>query len=50
MQDLINYINNWVDIRYYNYYRFKPNDFIDDTKEIICAMLESEKVINNEEK
>lgn len=49
-QDLINYINNWVDIRYYNYYRFKPNDFIDDTREIIRAMLESEKVINNAEK
>lgn len=42
-KDLVNYINNWVDIRYYNYYRFKPNDFIDDETEIICAMIESDK-------
>jgi len=42
-KDLVNYINNWVDIRYYNYYRFKPNDFIDDKTEIIRAMMESEK-------
>lgn len=42
-KDLVNYINNWVDIRYYNYYRFKPNDFIDDKTEIIRVMMESDK-------
>lgn len=41
--DLVNYINNWVDIRYYNVYRFKPNDFIDDTTEVMRAMKECEK-------
>ena len=42
-QDLVNYINNWVDIRYYNYCKFKPYHFFDDESEIICAILESEK-------
>ena len=42
-EDLVNYINNWVDIRYYNDYRFKPNDFIDDTTEVMRAMKECEK-------
>lgn len=40
--DLIKYIYNWVDIRYYNYYRFKPYNFHDDKTEMIRAMLESE--------
>ena len=44
-QDLINYIYNWVDIRYYNYCRFKPYKFHDDKSETMRAMLESE--INN---
>lgn len=44
-QDLINYINNWVDIRYYNYCRFKPYEFFDDETEIMRAMLECEKNI-----
>lgn len=42
-EDLIQYINNWVDIRYYNYYRFKPYDFIYDKTEILLAIKESEK-------
>lgn len=42
-KDLINYINNWVDIRYYNYYKFKPNDYFEDRTEIMCALMESEK-------
>lgn len=42
-QDLLNYINNWVDIRYYNYYRFKPYNFFDDKSEIMRAILESKK-------
>ena len=41
-QDLINYIYNWVDIRYYNYCRFKPYKFHDDKSETMRAMLESE--------
>lgn len=42
-QDLVNYIYNWTDIRYYNYCRFKPYNFYEDKTEIIRAMLESEK-------
>lgn len=42
-QDLVNYIYNWADIRYYNYCRFKPYNFYEDKTEIIRAMLESEK-------
>ena len=41
--DLVKYIHNWVDIRYYNYYRFEPFNFNDDTTEIIRAVQESEK-------
>ncbi len=41
--DLVVYIHNWVDIRYYNYYRFKPYNFHNDKAEIMYAMLESEK-------
>ena len=41
--DLVEYIYNWVDIRYYNYYRFKPYNFHNDKAEIMYAMLESEK-------
>jgi hypothetical protein len=42
-QDLVKYIYNWVDIRYYNYCRFKLNYFYGDKTEIIRAILESEK-------
>lgn len=42
-KDLEEYIYNWVDIRYYNYYRFKPFDFYEDKIEIARAILESEK-------
>ena len=35
-QDLINYIYNWVDIRYYNYCRFKPYKFHDDKSETMA--------------
>lgn len=41
--DLVRYIYNWVDIRYYNYYRFCPFNSHDDKAEIIRAILESEK-------
>lgn len=41
-QDLVNYIYNWEDIRYYNYCRFKPYNFYGDKTEIMHAMLESE--------
>lgn len=44
--DLINYIYNWVDIRYYNYYRFKPYNLYEDKTEIMHAILESEKSNN----
>lgn len=42
-QDLVKYIYNWEDIRYYNYCRFKPCNFCDDKTEILRAILESEK-------
>lgn len=41
--DLVRYIYNWVDIRYYNFYRFCPFNSHDDKAEIIHAILESEK-------
>lgn len=44
-QDLIRYIYNWVDIRYYNYYRFKPYCLFDDRTEIMRAIIESEQEI-----
>ncbi len=40
-QDLINYINSWVDISFYNYVKFKPYKFI-DAEEIMRAILKSE--------
>lgn len=42
-KDLVKNIYNWVDIRYYNYYKFKPYQFYNDETEIIRAILESEK-------
>lgn len=42
-KDLIKYIHNWVDIRYYNYNRFAPYKFFDDNTEIMRAILESKK-------
>ena len=44
-QDLSRYIYDWVDIRYYNYYRFKPRDFQIDKAELARAILESEMEI-----
>ena len=46
-QDLSCYIYNWVDIRYYNYYKFKPYDFPMDKTELLRAIRESEKAIDN---
>ena len=43
-EDLINYINNWVDIKYFNYCKFKPYGFYDDKSEILRAILESEQI------
>lgn len=40
--DLIKYINNWPDIRYYNYLRFKPFDLNVDKTDMINAVRESE--------
>ncbi|MFR7714781.1 MAG: hypothetical protein ACLU09_00590 [Clostridium sp.] len=42
-KDFQKYIYNWIDIRYYNYCRFKPYGFYDDKAEVIRAVLESEK-------
>lgn len=42
-QDLVKDIYNWVDIRYYNYCRFKPYKFFEDEIEIRRAIDESEK-------
>ena len=42
-KDLVNYIHNWIDIRYYNHLRFKPYDYHMDKAEIMYAILESEK-------
>lgn len=41
--DLVKYIFNWIDIRYYNYVRFKPSQFFDDSTDIAYAILESER-------
>lgn len=41
--DLVNYISNWIDIRYYNFVRFKPSHFFDDSTDIAYAILESER-------
>lgn len=41
--DLINYIQDWVDIRYYNYYKSNPYLFFDDITETERAILESER-------
>lgn len=46
-QDLSRYIYNWVDIRYYNYYKFKPYDSPMDKTELLRAIRESEKAIDN---
>ena len=43
----LNRICNWVDIRYYNYYKFKPYDFPMDKTELLRAIRESEKAIDN---
>lgn len=42
-QDLVKYIYNWVDIRYYNYCRFKPYKFFEDKTELKRAIVESEQ-------
>lgn len=42
-KDLVMYISNWVDIKYYNYYKFKPYEFFSDSTELLCAIQESEK-------
>jgi hypothetical protein len=39
--DIQNYIRNWADIRYYNYYRFMPNKFGNDTSETLNAIKRS---------
>ena len=46
-QDLINYIDNWIDISYYNYYKFKPNNFNDDKTEIVNAIIISQQNAKN---
>ena len=42
-QDLENYIHNWVDIRYYNYYKFELSDFLGSEAETLRAMQESKQ-------
>lgn len=46
-QDLINYIDNWIDISYYNYYKFKPYNFNDDKTEIVNAIIISQQNAKN---
>ena len=46
-QDLINYIHSWVDIRYYNCYKFMSTSYSTDTTDIMNAVLESEKETSN---
>lgn len=41
--DLEKYISDWVDIRYYNYYKFKSDNVFVDREELARAMLESDK-------
>lgn len=40
-KDLVKYINNWEDIRFYNYLSFKPLKFYDDEKEVYKAVLKA---------
>ena len=42
-QDLENYIHNWVDIRYYNYYKFELSDFLGSVTETLRAIQESKQ-------
>lgn len=42
--DLENYINNWVDIKYYNFCRFKPYKFHEDSYEIARAIVASDGI------
>lgn len=39
--DLVRYINKWIDIQYFNYVRFAPYEFYGDKEEIVRAILES---------
>lgn len=42
-KDLANYINNWVDIKFYNYCKFAPySSLFDDEDEVRQAILKSE--------
>lgn len=43
-KDLINYIGNWTDIRYYNVLLFKPYGFFKNSNERIAAILTSERM------
>ena len=38
------YINNWVDIKYYNFCRFKPYKFHEDSYEIARAIVASDGI------
>lgn len=40
--DLMRYIDNWADIRYYNFLIFSPRQFFQKTPELIAAVLLSE--------
>ena len=42
--DLINYINNWADIRYFNSLKFSPYKFISNTDDLRDAILLSELI------
>ena len=41
-KDFKQYISNWVDISYYNYYRFKPYEYLSNSNEIMNAIIRSE--------
>ena len=40
----LSYINNWVDIKYYNFCRFKPYKFHEDSYEIARAIVASDGI------
>ena len=37
-KDLVNYIGNWIDIKYYNYCKFRPCSFYEDLAEVKRAI------------
>ena len=42
--DLLRYIQNWPDIRYYNHLLFRPHNFFQNTNDLLAAVLISDYV------